>query len=82
MFPKCKFITREEELQHDGAIARTVMKDFGIRDCHHPVTIRWWKGCKDLVRTKLTSYRNNGIRAMSLCYYSKMQDLSLLFACS
>ena len=79
VFPKCKFITRDEELEHGGAIARAIMKDFGIKDYNDPVSIRWWEGHKDLANKKLGTYRNNRIKTMSKCYKSKMQDPC--FAC-
>ena len=77
VFPKCKFITRDEELQHGGAIARAIMKDFGTSN--DPVSIRWWEGHKDLANKKLGTYQNNRIKTMSKCYKSKMQDPC--FAC-
>lgn len=71
VFPKCKFITRDEELHHAGSIARVVMKEFGLKDCTDPAAIRWWANTKGLVRNRLTAHRNNRMSTMGHCYKSK-----------
>ena len=68
VFPKCKFITRDEELHHAGSIARVVMKEFGLKDCTDPAAIRWWAKTKGLVCNRLTAHRNNRMSTMGYCY--------------
>ena len=53
VFPKCKLPETRNFSMVTGAIARAIVKDFGIKDYNDPVSIRWWEGHKDLANKSL-----------------------------